>query len=502
MAADRWTGKGGRSWFDARNWRLGVPVTQQAVAFSDGGTWAISLAGTADATAGAVTVLADALTFSGGTLDLAAAMPKQGYPVDMAIGSGGSVTVAASATLTSHYIIDVGSVVAGSLTAGALTVHGTIDGAFLDVIDGAAKISGPGAHVALIYDGYSGEVSDGSLTISAGGTLDTGPDSLNNNYSSLEIGAATGDGLVSVTGTGSVLSLSGLTFGNDAAGTLDVGPGGAVRVNYVSISGYGEEHIAVHGKGAVLSAVRGIAVGDDGSLSGLTLTATDGGSVDAGTYGLALRYGVLLLDSSAQVSGPIYSQVGQIGALARSANAPGTVTLGQAITLDSNQGGQGQYAFATSVYSEGGAVLKLDGQISSIGSATLVAGSGTVVLDNGGNNFAALGLYDARLEIAATGAAGAGTIGFAGGAAQSPVLQIDAGVTATNTIAGFAGNDTIDLSGFAFGSGVTEQFAAGTLTLTSSQGSESLSLSGTYSAGDFVLSSDHHGGTAIKLTHG
>ena len=107
MAMNKWTGKGGHSWFTAANWRLGVPVAQQAVAFSDGGVWAVSLAGTSDAVAGEMTVLGDALTFSGGTLDLSAATPKQGYPVDLAIGGGGSVTVASSATLTSHDIIDV-----------------------------------------------------------------------------------------------------------------------------------------------------------------------------------------------------------------------------------------------------------------------------------------------------------------------------------------------------------------------------------------------------------
>ena len=498
---NKWTGKGGRSWFAARNWRLGVPVTQQAVGFTDGGNWAISLAGTADAQSGEMTVTGDALTFSAGTLDLAASMPKQGYPIDMAIGGGGSVTISSSATLNSHYIIYVGSVVAGSLTAGALLGHGTLDGAFLDVIDGTAKIAGTGAHVALIYDGFSGEVSDGTLTISGGGTLDTGPDSLSNNYSSLEIGAATGDGKVSVTGSGSVLSLSGLVFGNDAIGTLDVGQGGAVRVNYVTVNGYGEEHIAVDGQGAVLSAARGISLGMDNSLSGLTLTVTHGGSVDTGVDGLALRYGVLLLDSTAQVTGPIYSQVGQIGALATSAHAPGTITLSQSITLDSNQGAQGQYAFATDVYSEGGSVLKLDGKISSYASATLVAGSGTVVLDNGRNSFAALGVYNARLEIAATGAAGAGTIGFTGGNAQAPVLQIDGGVDVGNTIAGFAGADTIDLRGFAFGSGVTDQFSGGTLTLSNGTGTTSLVLSGTYSAASFGFSDDHHGGTVIAFVH-
>ena len=113
----------------------------------------------------------------------------------MAIGAGGSVTIASGATLTSHTIVDVGSAVSGTLTPGTLAVHGTLDGAFLDVIDGNARIAGTGAHVALIYDGYSGEVSNGSLTISGGGTLDTGPDSLSNNYSSLEIGASAGDGL-------------------------------------------------------------------------------------------------------------------------------------------------------------------------------------------------------------------------------------------------------------------------------------------------------------------
>lgn len=503
MAGTKWSGKGDHhSWFDAANWKHGVPVAQEAAVFSDGHSWAISLAGTADATVGEVMVLGDSLTFSAGALDLAAAQPKQGYPVDLAIGRNGSVTIAAGATITSHYSIDVGSVVAGALTAGNLVVQGTLDGAFLDVIDGSASVSGAGAHVALIYDGYSGVVADGSLTISAGGTYDVGPDSLANNYSALNIGGGTGDGSVLVSDIGSVLSLSGLIFGNNAVATLDVRNGGTVRVNYVTTQGYGEAHISVEGAGSVLTADRGISIGDDDSLSGLTLSVLQGGSVSAGTYGLSLTYGALVLDASAHFDGSIVSQVGQIAAVAASAHAPGTVTLSGSILLTSNQGAQGQFAYDTTAYSSGGAVLKLDGAISSIDSATLLASSGQVVLDNGANDYTATSIYGARLEIAVTGAAGAGAMRFVGNAAQMPVLQIDAGVDFTNIISGLGGHDMIDLRGFAFGHGVTDSFAGGTLTLTNSHTTTSLALAGSYTTASFILAGDSHGGTAITFAHG
>ncbi len=502
MSKTKWTGKGGASWFDAANWTRGVPAAQAAALFSDGGAWSISLAGPADATAGSMTVLGDALTFGHGTLDLSAPQ-SSGYPIDLAVGGGGSVTLSAGATLTSHDIIDVGRNAGGALTGGSMTVHGVLDGAFFDVIDGRATIAGRGAHVALLYDGYSASISDGSLAIMGGGTLDAGPDSLGNQYSELSIGGGSADGRVSVAGAGSSLTLSGIYFSGVGQSALTVSSGGSVHVNSISTLGYGGVDVAVSGAGSSLMAERAISIGDDQSLSGLSLTVTGGASVSAGTYGVALRYAALLLDAASHLdSAFIYSQASSIGAEASSHTAPGTVHVTSQITLDANLGAQGQYDYITRVFSSDGAVLSLDGQISSDNTANLQASSGTVVLDNAGNTYNSTSIYAALLDVAVTGAAGNGMMSFVGGPSQSAVLQIDAGVDFANTIAGFAGQDTIDLRGFAFGAGTTDIFAGGTLTLSNGGGSTSLSFSGPYAASSFALASDQHGGTVIAFAHG
>jgi len=81
-------------------------------------------------------------------------------------------------------------------------------------------------------------------------------------------------------------------------------------------------------------------------------------------------------------------------------------------------------------------------------------------------------------------------------------LQIDSGVVFGNTIAGFAHQDTIDVRGFGFGAGVTDSYTNGTLVLTSSAGSDTLSVSGSFTAGSFAFADDHHGGVVVSLVHG
>ena len=368
----------------------------------------------------------------------------------------------------------------------------------LDVADGTVQDTG---HIALLTGGYTAVIAGGTLAISAGGTLDAGANSLQNQYSSLDIGADGGDGVVTISGAGSLLELAGVTVGSDASGVLVIEDGAAARINYLATGSYGATSVFVEGAGTSLAVTNGITIGNETSLSGLTLSVTDGGAVDAGTYGLALYDGTLVLDSSASLTGAIYSVVGRIEAVADCPYDAGTVTLQQALTLNSNSGAQGQYATATDLFSTGGAVLRIAGQISAYDGATLDAASGSIVLLNAADSYAGTSLFDATLEIGATGAAGAGTLSFTGTGADAPVLQIDADVAFANAIAGFAGADTIDLRGFAFGAGVTDRFSAGTLTLSDGSATTSLVLAGSYGGGSFAFADDRHGGTVVSVVH-
>ena len=499
MTRTRWTGHGhSLSWFSPGNWTRGVPGAQTVTRFTDGRAWTISLAGSSPAQAGSMTVLGDALTFTGGTLALDAAQPKSGNPTDLAIGRGGSVTIALGATIDAQNTINVGSVVAGSLTAGSVAVAGTLDASILDVADGTVQDTG---HIALLTGGYTAVVAGGTLAVSAGGTLDAGANSLQNQYSSLDVGANGGDGVATISGAGALLELAGVTVGSDASGVLVIEDGAAARINYLATGSYGATSVFVEGAGTSLQVTNGVTIGNETSLSGLTLSVTDGGAVDAGTYGLALYDGTLVLDSSASLTGAIYSVVGRIEAVADCPYDAGTVTLQQALTLNVNSGAQGQYATATDLFSTGGAVLRIAGQISAYDGATLDAASGSIVLLNAADSYAGTSLFDATLEIGATGAAGAGTLSFTGTGADAPVLQIDADVAFANTIAGFAGADTIDLRGFAFGAGVTDMFSAGTLTLSDGSATTSLVLAGSYGGGSFTFADDRHGGTVVSVVH-
>ena len=148
-------------------------------------------------------------------------------------------------------------------------------------------------------------------------------------------------------------------------------------------------------------------------------------------------------------------------------------------------------------------MLRLTGAISTFGSTAAIAvTSGTVVLAHAANSYFSTALSGADLEIAVTGAAGAGALTFTNtGTGTAPVLQIDAGVAFGNTIAGFAGADTIDLRGFGFGAGVADSYAGGTLSLSDGSATASLVFSGTYTAASFAFADDHHGGTVISVSH-
>ena len=90
---------------------------------------------------------------------------------------------------------------------------------------------------------------------------------------------------------------------------------------------------------------------------------------------------------------------------------------------------------------------------------------------------------------------------FAGPNASLVLAQASA---FTGTISGWQDHDSIDLGDILFSDGVTSlAYAAngdnsgGTLTVSDGTHTASLSLLGQYSAADFALSADGHGGTLI-----
>jgi hypothetical protein len=88
-------------------------------------------------------------------------------------------------------------------------------------------------------------------------------------------------------------------------------------------------------------------------------------------------------------------------------------------------------------------------------------------------------------------------------AASTGTLQLDQSQSFAGTIAGFSGQDQIDLRDIAFGANTTLGYAAnadnsgGTLTVSDGIHSANLALLGQYTAASFVAGSDGHSGTTI-----
>jgi hypothetical protein len=115
-----------------------------------------------------------------------------------------------------------------------------------------------------------------------------------------------------------------------------------------------------------------------------------------------------------------------------------------------------------------------------------------------GGHISGATLSGGQLEITSGGSAGATTITFSGGG----TLVLDRSTVFSGTIAGFAQPDLIDLSDIAFGSSTTLGYSgttsSGTLTVSDGTHTASLKLLGQYTAGNFNLSADGHGGTLVS----
>ncbi|MGV8831758.1 MAG: autotransporter domain-containing protein [Devosia sp.] len=365
------------------------------LAISDGGTATVRnmSVGTFDKTAqGTVTVsgAGSALTVFGATSKLDVGNTGIGT---LSISEGGNVAVAAStfvgrdssgsgtvtiagngSKLTSGEDINVGHFGSGTLTitgggeaaASKNVVLGNFSGS-----SGTATISGSGSKLTSTDNFFIGDRGAGTLTITGGGVAAASID--------VVIGdEASGSGTVTVSGSGSKLTAGEIfTVGNEGAATLTVSDGGAVDAGTFVIIGNSSEGTAtVTGSGSKLTAAENLIVGnlDDG-----TLTILAGGAAEAvNNVNIALNFGST---STATVSG-----AGSKLAVGSSFN----VGNGGAGTLNVTNGG---YVDTGSVLSVGtnstaNGTVTISGARSVVknGFATYVGkdGQGTLTISNGG----------------------------------------------------------------------------------------------------------------------
>ena len=163
----------------------------------------------------------------------------------------------------------------------------------------------------------------------------------------------------------------------------------------------------------------------------------------------------------------------------------------------------------------GGGSLALvnDGVIDATGSNSLVIDTADNAIVNKGTLQADGGTL--AVQSAVTGGGNAiingGTIAF-GAASDANVsftaglngtLQLDQSQGFTGTVAGFGGQDQLDLGDIAFGANSTIGYAAnadnsgGTLTVSDGVNTANIALLGQYMASSFATTSDGHGGTMI-----
>jgi hypothetical protein len=155
-----------------------------------------------------------------------------------------------------------------------------------------------------------------------------------------------------------------------------------------------------------------------------------------------------------------------------------------------------------SVLGSGSAYVGFSGGTGSFASVQTV--SNVTFVDGDSGNSApppALTVDDgAALEI---GSAAANAVTFA---SASGTLQLDQSQVFSGTIAGFGGQNQIDLGDVGFSAAATLSYAGsagnpgGTLTVSDGTNTASLALIGQYAAASFAAASDGHGGTLITDT--
>jgi fibronectin-binding autotransporter adhesin len=365
-----------------------------------------------------VTTADELLVINGGVVN--AANQSSLTANSLRIQTSGSVTIDSGATLTlaSDTVALVGSVGAGTLT---FQNGGTGSGPGQLVLGGSAGSSGT---VVITGSGSSwqsansisvGEAGTGSLTVSEGGSLDTGADTnglsasigtkstgigtvtLNSGdwvasgtlmignagtgtLSLLEgatavtgaavLGASAGSsGSVSVSGTGSTWTNSGkLTVGSSGSGLLLISDGGVVsNVDAVIGDKKGSSgSVMVIGAGSTWHNGGILTIGGDGGAS-LTI---DGGTVTAGGAGIGSNFASVHVDVTNQGSLTILGDV-TIGGAGQT-----DVTIENGATFDSDH--------AASIGGSGGDTTVT---VTGAGSSWTIHGTGALTIDDKGSLF-------------------------------------------------------------------------------------------------------------------
>jgi len=374
-----------------------------------------------------------------------------------------------------------------SLGSAALTNLGTVYGGAGSTYNGQNGSDGSGG------DGVSGalfsRVDNGGLIVGGAGGVDH-PLGAGTNY-----GTGNGGTGVDLTFTADLRNTG--TIAGGVGGVVYGGDGGTGGTGFSASNGVTAFNAGVISGGAGGSGVfpGGIPYGGNGGLgvylNGGTLTnagtisggAGGAGTSTSGTQGLAVQFGAaastLVLDPGAVFNGVVAADpnAGDVLLLAGTGGKlSGVGTQFTGFSTLAERPGAAWTLGASTLASTAEVIVRQDARLTFTGG---LSGGGLVQLDAGATLTADAGL-------------GAATLRFADGGNETLVLgSTDAVAT---TLSGFGASDTIDLA-----SVVTSlTYLHNTLTLLDGSSKVlALALSGEYTAADFSLKADHHGGTDI-----
>lgn len=397
---------------------------------------------------------------------------KAGYAYGgggIVLTNGGVVVNAASGLIESSY---PGIKISGA--AGTVLNKGMIDsstgieltaGGSVDNAAGATILGGQGIYLEGAQDVVTNEGSVNGIVVT-----DTGTYALVVNGASGFVSGTSGNFGIDLTGAGTVIN-QGTVLVSASTGEA---PGIALSSNAETLNNSG----FIYGRtGVNLALTAGMAVVSNAA------GATIGGSVDAVdiTVGMLVNQGTIIGKTGDGVF--LDTSGGQTSTVVNSGYLGGAKDA-----LYVRQGSAGNLLFeveqGSTIHGDVVAFLPSTGNVSNI--LDLAASSGTAALGTSFQNF--------------------NTIEIAPGTAW--LLEGNsAAVAAGQTFTGFAGGDTIDLTGVTFTAGESAAYTElslggpsyGYLAITNPSGTYNVNFTGLGGNPDFTLSSDGHGGTDIVV---
>ena len=407
------------------------------------------------------TVISGATLLSGALLYLTSAVIDAGGEVEVrssgsvilaTVSSGGKLIVSSQGAATGITVMSGGSEVVSS--AGFQTILAT-------VVTGGETLATGVQSATKVVSGAT--LMSGSVLDIISGVVDSG-----------------GDVTVHALGLLTSMTLSGGTLNALTSSVVEkttIRSGGRLTLSGGSASG-----TLVYTGGTEIVSAGGLDVGTLIGSGGKEFVSAGGLVLDASVY----ASGALVISS-----GALPAEGTQIRGGTETILAGGKVSgavVWEGFELDSGTAG------GTVVRSGGQEIVEKGG----IASGSVISSGGILIVSSGG-----------ALAGGLTLSGGTATISGTMGAGQK-VKFVGAGVLVLDNLTGFqakisgmsSATEKIDLGGFAFSSGgetVTwaKTGTSGTLTVTDGAKVASLTLIGTYTASDFHLSTDGHGGTYV-----